>query len=372
MSDSRRQYRTVRNFLNQFFPDQPQGNLARHLNTLAGLISGIVASKRTNLPQIAEHVPDGKQLNSRVKRFTRFISNENIQEDVYFAPYVRALLESLAFAPLTLVIDVSGVGRNCVVLMLSVVYKKRALPVGFLVRKGKKGHQPEEVHLALLEKVSPLIPPDAQVILLGDGEFDGTQFLSQVRAYGWDYVCRTAKNVTLTQVGTESFPIDSLQVEKGSFCQCPNVFVTAQTFGPVHAIAWWDAEYEEPIYLLTSIPDTRKACAWYRKRFSIETFFSDQKSRGFHLHKSHIAHPRRLARLMMAACLAYIWMIHLGVQAIQQDWLSIIHRCDRCDLSLFQLGVRLLRHFLNEALPIPVDFRIPNASADSRAERLAA
>jgi hypothetical protein len=41
---------------------------------------------------------------------------------------------------------------------------------------------------------------------------------------------------------------------------------------------------------------------------TIETFFSDQKSRGFHLHKSHIADATRLARLLIAACLAYIWM----------------------------------------------------------------
>lgn len=31
----------------------------------------------------------------------------------------------------------------------------------------------------------------------------------------------------------------------------------------------------------------------YAKRFRIETFFSDQKSRGFHLHKSHLSDPVR-------------------------------------------------------------------------------
>jgi hypothetical protein len=47
--------------------------------------------------------------------------------------------------------------------------------------------------------------------------------------------------------------------------------------------------------------------AWeaYGQRYDLETFFSDQKSRGFHLHKSHLDDPARLARLMIAACLAY-------------------------------------------------------------------
>ena len=30
----------------------------------------------------------------------------------------------------------------------------------------------------------------------------------------------------------------------------------------------------------------------------------------------------------------------------------------RCDLSLFQLGLRLLEHFLNEELPIPAQFHV--------------
>jgi hypothetical protein len=48
----------------------------------------------------------------------------------------------------------------------------------------------------------------------------------------------------------------------------------------------------------------------------IETFFSDQKSRGFQLDKSHISQPQRLARLLIATCLAYIWMVYLGVRCM--------------------------------------------------------
>jgi len=43
---------------------------------------------------------------------------------------------------------------------------------------------------------------------------------------------------------------------------------------------------------------------------TIEIFCSDQKSRGFHIHKSHISDPQRLSRLLIAACLAYIWIIY--------------------------------------------------------------
>jgi hypothetical protein len=48
------------------------------LNTLAGLISGIVGSKRTNLPLIASHVPDGTHPDSRTKRFSRCAESKSV------------------------------------------------------------------------------------------------------------------------------------------------------------------------------------------------------------------------------------------------------------------------------------------------------
>src|SRR5229473_5641061 len=88
------------------------------------------------------------------------------------------------------------------------------------------------------------------------------------------------------------------------------------------------------------------------------TFFSDQKSRGFNIHKSHLTDAQRLSRLLIASCLAYIWLVYLGSLCQKERWQSIVHRRKRCDLSLFQLGLRLLEHFLNEELPIPVQFHV--------------
>jgi len=45
---------------------------------------------------------------------------------------------------------------------------------------------------------------------------------------------------------------------------------------------------------------------------------------------------------MIAASLAYIWIVFLGELALQDGWVKIIRRTNRCDLSLFQLGLDLL------------------------------
>ncbi len=123
-------------------------------------------------------------------------------------------------------------------------------------------------------------------------------------------------------------------------------------------IGCWAKGWKAPLYLVTNMASAEETCRLYAKRFRIEPFFSDQKSRGLHLHKSHLANPQRLARLFIAACLAYIWIVYLGSVCIKEGWVRIIHRRHRCDLSLFQLGLRLLEYFLNEELPIPVQFHI--------------
>jgi len=121
MSDNLRQYRAIRDALRQGYPGKLQGQRARHVVTLAALVSGIVASKSTQLPKIASQVPNGTKPESRVKRFARWMDNETITEQWYFIPYAEVLLTHLAVQTLVLVIDGSVVGRGGVALMLHVV-----------------------------------------------------------------------------------------------------------------------------------------------------------------------------------------------------------------------------------------------------------
>ena len=217
MSDNLRRYSAIKQALKQLYPFEPQGQLARHLNTMAALISGIVGSQRVNLPAVASKVPDGSKKESRVKRFSRWLKNERIEGEVYFMPFAEALIAGLAHQTLALVIDGSDVGRGCLTLMLSVVYRKRALPLAWVVVRGSKGHFPEETHVALLQQVRTLIPSDADVIFLGDGEFDGVGLQNAVEQAGWFYVFRAAKN-TLMSADDDWFTFQDLDIVPGT-CQ---------------------------------------------------------------------------------------------------------------------------------------------------------
>ena len=359
MSDSLRRYRAIRDALLQLYPATLTARQAHHLTTLAALVSGIVGSRQTQLPAIASKLPDRVHRESRVKRFRRWLTNPTVTPDLYFLPFATALIQSLAHLPLVLVIDGSTVGRGCVALVVSLVYQGRALPIAWLVVTGRKGHFAEEMHVALVQRVQALIPPEATVIFLGDGEFDGPGLQAYLSSVGWSYVCRTAQNIQIHSDG-EWLTLRELYLEPGQMVSLPEVHMTGQAYGPVLVLAWWARGQHEPIYLVTNLDLAAEACWWYRKRFRVETFFSDQKSRGFHLHQSHLADPARLMRLLLAACLAYLWIVYLGVLAQRDSWMGVLHRTDRCDLSLFQLGLALLDHLLNEGLPIPVAFHPPD------------
>ena len=106
-----------------------------------------------------------------------------------------------------MVIDGSEVGRDCVLLSINVVYQQRALPLCWLVVKGKKGHLSEATHSELVKKAAPLLTKERSVIFPGEGEFDGVNLLKTLHGLHWNYGCRTAKNVVLAEDGRVLFPL---------------------------------------------------------------------------------------------------------------------------------------------------------------------
>jgi|SRR5215813_7680396 len=228
--------------------------------------------------------------------------------------------------------DGSVIGRSCVARRLHVLDKGRALPLAWRVRQSPQGHGPEALHLAIVEWMSPVIPAGAKVVFLGDGEFDGPALQAKLREVGWSYGCRTAMHTTATWEG-EAFRLDVLGacIQPGRLIALHEVYVTREADGPILVLWCWAKGYQEPLYLVSNLTTAAEACRWYQKRFRIETFFADQKSRGFQMHQSHISAPQRLSRLLIAACLAYIWMVYLGALCATEGLRERIHRRKRGD-----------------------------------------
>ena len=239
MSDNVRRFLAVRTALTKYYPDTGSKRHHRHLTTLAAMVAGLVAAGSSHLPKIAQKTPDKTKTESRVKRFTRFIQNQTVTYESFFMPCARDVVVSLsAKQPLLVVFDGSALGRGCAVLMASVIYRKRALPIAWLVKRGKKGHFSAEDHLCLFEQVQALVPDGTDVIFLGDGEFDSIALQRGLDQAGWSYVCRTACSTLVTD-GTTACAIGALMPVSGErYVSMPGALMTQMRYGPVHVIVW--------------------------------------------------------------------------------------------------------------------------------------
>lgn len=352
-------YRTIKRTLAHALHTRRDSHDERHLNTLALLICGIVSARHVQFALIADHVPiRGRKNESIITRFRRWVKHDAITPEALWLPFARAVVAGLAHTPLTIVLDGTTAGRGCVVLMASVLYQGRAIPLLWTVVKGKKGHLPQELHCAVIERLQQVIPTTATVVVLGDGEFDGVALQATIRALEWDYVCRTASNITI-YAHDRVVTVGDLPITRGESVAIADVEMTLARYGPVLVIGVWDDDQDAPIYLISSLTDADAAVAHYRMRFRIERLFANHKSRGFHIQKSHLSDPERLARLLIATSLAYVWVHTLAVFAQEQNWVRQFHRSDRCDLSQFQIGIRALCYAHREGKRVPVSFRFP-------------
>ena len=345
MTDRHRVYTKVKKTLKRMMKLNHQGQVV----TLAMMISGIILSRNAQLSMMSSEIPSERKEKSIEMRMRRWVK-EAIDVEAVYMPFARQILKALSPLPLVLVMDGSQAGRGCMVLMVGVLYQKRALPIAWLVYKGKKGHTSAERHKQVLEKVLPLLPAGSEVVLLGDAEYDTTAMIEWIEKNTlWKYVLRTSPQIYV-RTDQQEQPIREYPLEKGKVLFLPQAGFTQTGTLTLNVVGWWASRYEEPIFMVTNLDSPYPACRYYKRRFRIETFFSDQKSRGFHIHKSHLADPVRLSRLLIAACLAYIWMIAQGLQVMAANNTSLIDRTERIDKSLFRLGMDWLKYALKNNL----------------------
>ena len=156
MSNEARLFQTVARTINKFLPAMLEANRV----SLAYLITGIIGSKEVQLRQVASKVVYSGKETSLVERFRGVLQNENIVVKTEFNPFLGLILSGLSQTQLVLVIDSTKVGGGCICLMVSVTYKSRALPVCWVVFKGRKGHSSADIQLALMKTLQSLLPAE--------------------------------------------------------------------------------------------------------------------------------------------------------------------------------------------------------------------
>ena len=320
MSDARRMNRAITQYLKQILSNTVQDS---HIYALAMMITGLIRGKSSHFDEIGRKSGhgSGSKFPSRVKLIHRFIKNKHVTYETHFIPFIERVIASMGLKEFRLSIDSSKVGRGILILTVGLVYKKRVLPLAWALYKGRKGHSSVEKQLELLNQVVSLLPEGGTVILTGDGEFDGVGVIEWLKEHpSWQYALRTGKNIIVREKGEkEGDSLEKLTPPAGEEKFLKGVFFTQKEVGVVNIAIVWDEGKKEHFYLVTDAQTLEETKKWYRRRFSIETLFSDSKTRGFGLDKSGIRHPERMARFVIAVFVAYIWMLYFPREEARVD-----------------------------------------------------
>jgi hypothetical protein len=334
-----------------------RGERITRARNVAWLITGIFHSHSVQLSRVATKIPARVNLLSVVRRLSRWLNNPKIRVRNWYEPIARDWLDYLAHTTgeIRLIADGTKVGFGHQLLILTIAFRRRAIPLAWTWVEGSKGHSSACKQLALLDYVHRLVPQGVPVVLVGDSEFGAVEVLRQLETWCWHYVLRQKANhqIHVADQGWQNF--GDVVSQPGQGVWLGKGWLTRKHAHPTYLLAHWQVGEEEPWLLATDLTECRTTLHTYARRMWIEEMFGDLKGNGFDLESTHLHTSERLSRLTLAVALLYTWLIDIGGKIIKNGLRRWVDRAERRDLSIFQIGFRSVDRRLTNGSPIRFD-----------------
>jgi hypothetical protein len=334
---------------------------------LAWMITGIHQSRSVQLHRIAGKIPGTARLTSIVARLMRFVNNPALRVRPLYEPIAIDWLDFQARTTgrIQVVLDGTKVGAGHQLLMVAILFRRRAVPLAWTWMRCVKGHSSARKQLALLAYVRKLVPAGVPVVLIGDTEFEAGEVQRQLDQWTWKYVLRQKANNLVQAADDEPWQrFRDLISRQGQSIWMEEVLLTHKHALPVHLLAHWQRGEERPWLLATNLPTRQQTLQAYRRRMWVEEMFGDMKGHGFDLESTHLRHFLRLSRLTLIVALLYVWLISTGARVIKNGLRYLVDRIDRRDLSIFQIGLRSVDRRLINSQNLAISL-IPHPSHQS-------
>ncbi len=344
---------------------------------LALLVSGIVEARNSRPSRIAAALyklglsqAEPESLERRLRRTQR---DPDLQARACLDPFVRAQLQAGQPSALVVILDPTCQDERVVLLMASVWYRGRSLPLawdswpaneplagaGFWERVGQ-----------LLAHVARLLPAGVPVTWVADRAFGTPQFTDQLAHYGWHWVVRVQGQTRYRdRGGREGALQDRIRRPGQRFKGCGAVFKkhgwrTAQVVGV------WGRRHKAPLLVVSDRPLQWELLAIYRQRAATEGTYRDYKSDGWELERNQLKNRAHLEVLLVGLAWATWLVVWAGAQraATYMQRPPTGRRRTRphpAKRSLFLLGLeafnRYLAHWSPDIGQLP-DWTAPNWS----------
>lgn len=346
-------YYKVQQQLSQWLP----GERITRIRNMALLIIGLHLSRSIHLSLVVRKWPVSSKELSLVNRLRRFLSNPRLNVRQWYHPIAVHLIQSFADKRVRLVIDCTKVGFNYRLMTIGLAYKKRTLPLVWSVHRGGKGHTTAADQLKLFKYVRQWLPKRSQVWVVGDTGFQSVHLLRWLRRQGWHFVIRQQGRNKVCWDDQPWIKISGLSLQPGQTRYIGWVRLTKKhNAGCFWLILHWEKGEDEPWYLVSDCSGQRTLIRIYKIRMWIEEMYGDIKGHGFDLETTHLDHPDRISKLVLAVCIAFIWFITLGSWVVKRGLRHFVDHKSRRDKSYFRIGWDWLERCLRLDQPIPFRF----------------
>ncbi|MDJ0536729.1 MAG: IS4 family transposase [Xenococcaceae cyanobacterium MO_207.B15] len=296
--------------LPQFYLDYLKAYLpSSEFLTLQIIVWLLQVHRQVRIERLASSFPYPIKCESRRKKIQRFLTIPRLSLSLLWFPLIKKIIKSQFKDGDHLIITIDRTQwKNNNISMASVIWKKRALPIYWLLLN-KKGSSNFHEQVATIKPILRLLK-EYKLVVIGDREYRSTAFAIWLNYKKISFVLRLNKNTLIKPRYKKSQSLNSLNIKPGDKVLYNDVLVTEdnkkQRF---NVVVYWRRKYNNkqlpnPWYLLTNLKNLDEVIKIFASRGGIEAMFRDCKSGGYNLEGSQ-ANQQRLTNIILLIAIAY-------------------------------------------------------------------
>jgi len=193
------------------------------------------------------------------------------------------------------------------------------------------------------ERLVPHIGETACMII-GESAFGCFPMVPHCQKEGWGSLCRLCGHHTCQQDGPDHALVPSCAVATWVSQPGKRLYGAVRLWHSMetHLSAYWAAEEEEALLVISDKPAGAVRLKEYRGRWRVEATFHHGKRRGWDWESSHVRRLDRIDRMLLVLFLAVWWLVHLAASWMHHGRRDRSDRQDRRDTSILRMGRRSL------------------------------
>lgn len=310
MQNTTQLYRQMFHYLSQY----SQHCDLRHLQTLSWMVSAVVCSQKLNLTAWEPYVQSRAQkAQSYQRRWSRFLSNPRICVWRLYVPLVLAALSQWGSARLYLALDTSVLWNQYCMIVLSVVWGGRAVPLLWRVIEHKSASVSTHEYMPLLRLARWLLRKFPNVMLLADRGFANHLLLEWCRHSGWHWCIRLPSDVRLHGVVRfATRTVAQLYPKPGEALFYKQIGLWEDGTHRCNLVLANPAVADEPWAVVTDETPSLQTLWQYGLRFRIEELLLESISGAFQLEDTRLRNTSQLERLYLVAAVALLYGTLMG------------------------------------------------------------